>query len=109
MLLSASILRASIDNLPKLCQSENSTNTKKVEILMVKLGSFISWLLIGFGALRVAIGFFVAAYFVDEAAMRIAAQRYLGTSTGDAIDTGLLVLIAGVALGLLVRIAKRRG
>jgi lipid-A-disaccharide synthase-like uncharacterized protein len=74
---------------------------------MIKLGSFISWLLIGFGALRVAIGFFVAAYFIDEAAMTIAAQRYLGTSTGYAIDTGLLVFIAGLALGLLVRIAKR--
>lgn len=36
--------------------------------------------------------------------MRIAAQRYLGSSTGDAIDTGLLVFIAGVALGLLVKL-----
>ena len=74
---------------------------------MIKLGSIISWLLIGFGALRAAIGLFVASYFVDEAAMTIAAQRYLGTSTGDAIDTGFLLFFAGLALGLLVRIAKR--
>ena len=74
---------------------------------MVKLGSVISWLLIGFGALRAAMGYFVAVYFVDDGDMIIASKRYLRTSPADAQDQGLLVLLAGVVLGLLVKIAKR--
>jgi hypothetical protein len=75
---------------------------------MVRFGSIIAWLLIGLGALRAAIGYFVAIYFVDDGDMVLAAKRYLGTSSpADAQDSGFLVLIAGVVLGLLVKIAKR--
>ena len=74
---------------------------------MVRFGSIIAWLLIGLGALRAAMGLFVAIYFVDDGDMVLAARRYLGTSPADAQDSGFLVLIAGVVLGLLVKIAKR--
>lgn len=74
---------------------------------MVRFGSIIAWLLIGLGALRAAMGYFVAIYFVDDGDMVLAARRYLGTSPADAQDSGFLVLIAGVVLGLLVKIAKR--
>ena len=74
---------------------------------MVRFGSIIAWLLIGLGVLRAAMGYFVAIYFVDDGDMVLAARRYLGTSPADAQDSGFLVLIAGVVLGLLVKIAKR--
>ena len=74
---------------------------------MVRFASIIAWLLIGLGALRAAMGYFVAIYFVDDGDMVLAARRYLGTSPADAQDSGFLVLIAGVVLGLLVKIAKR--
>ena len=75
---------------------------------MLKLGSIVAWLLISLGALRAAMGYFVAIYYADYGDMVIAAKRYLGTSSpADAQDSGFLVLIAGVVLGLLVKIAKR--
>ena len=74
---------------------------------MVRFGSIVAWLLIGLGVLRAAMGYFVAIYFVDDGDMVLAARRYLGTSPADAQDSGFLVLIAGVVLGLLVKIAKR--
>ena len=74
---------------------------------MIRLGSIIAWFLIGIGAFRAATGFFVAIYFVNDTDMILAAKRYLGSSPADAQDHGMLVLIAGVVLGLLVKIAKR--
>ena len=74
---------------------------------MVRFGSIIAWLLIGLGALRAAMGYFVAIYFVDDGDMVLAAKRYLGTSPADAQERGELMIIAGVVLGLLVKIAKR--
>ena len=74
---------------------------------MVRFGSIIAWLLIGLGALRAAMGYFVAIYYVDDGNMVLAAQRYLGTSPADAQERGELMIIAGVVLGLLVKIAKR--
>ena len=74
---------------------------------MIILGSLIAWVLISIGALRVAMGFYVAFSFIDNANVA-ASARYLGTTnSGEAINEGMVMFIAGVVIGLLVKIAKK--
>ncbi|KUJ79952.1 hypothetical protein [Ruegeria profundi] len=76
--------------------------------LMVKLGSFIAWALIALGGLRTAMGFYVAFAFTAEQ-NTAAAKRYLArASSGEAINDGMIMLVVGVALGLLTKIAKNK-
>ena len=77
--------------------------------MFLKLGRFISWALIILGSARAFVGFYVAYFFEDPAAYEWATARYLGSSTsGEAIDRGLIMIALGVFFGLLVRIAKKR-
>lgn len=73
---------------------------------MLFLGRIAAWLLLIFGALRVGVGFFVAG--IENAEDRaVAAARYLGSTTsGEAIDQGLMVALCGIVLGVLVRIGQ---
>jgi hypothetical protein len=73
---------------------------------MIVLGSIVSWLAVVLGAMRMAMGYFIASQ--NEAETRVAmAARYLGSKTsGEAIDQGLFVFIFGVTLGVLVQIAR---
>ncbi len=54
-------------------------------------------------------GFFVALGF-DGDNYIAASKRYLGrASSGEAIDQGFMWLVAGVVIGLIVKIAKNHG
>jgi hypothetical protein len=79
-----------------------------VAVFFVIAGRIIAWAMMGLGVLRVVMGFIVASTFEDAAAFEAASRRYLGGSTsGEAIDKGLLYIATGIAFGLLVRIATR--
>jgi len=76
---------------------------------MVFLGRLIAWGLVIVGAVRIGAGFWVATAFPDPADYAAATARYLGSGTsGEWIDSGLYMIAAGVAFGLLTRIASRR-
>ncbi|SMX43638.1 hypothetical protein [Actibacterium lipolyticum] len=78
-------------------------------MIFVWLGRLLAWALIVFGTARVIIGFYVARNFVEPAAYNAATARYLGSSTsGEAIDKGLMYIAIGIAFGLLARIATQR-
>ncbi len=75
---------------------------------MVLLGKLTAWALIIGGLLRAAMGFFIARYFVEREAYEAATARYLGSTTsGEAIDQGLIAIAIGVAFGLLAHIASK--
>ena len=76
---------------------------------MILLGRVISWLLVIVGSNKF-FGGLILAYHVDDQEQRnFLALRYFNESTsGAAIDSGLPILIAGVVIGLIARIAKRR-
>lgn len=74
---------------------------------MIKIGAILYKLILFFGIIRVGLGAFVASY--DDAAERaFLAARYLSNnSSGAAIDQGLVLIVLGIAMGLLVKIAKK--
>lgn len=75
--------------------------------MLVKLGSVIWQLLFAVGAIRLAFGLYVTFALDDEGERAAAAARYLGSlSAGESIDRGCMLIVAGVAVGLLVKIAK---
>lgn len=72
----------------------------------VWLGRIAAWGLVIFGALRVAMGLWVATAFEDQATFEAATARYIGSgTTGDAIDRGVMMIGAGILFGLLAKIA----
>ena len=73
-------------------------------MFFIRLGSFVAWALVVLGSIRVLFGLLIA--FGTSAADKAVAERnILGSSTsGEAIDQGLIALVAGVVIGLLVRI-----
>ena len=72
------------------------------------IGTWVSRIALALGAIRLSLGFFVAFVFDTHESMIAASKRYLGTSTsGEAIDQGIKVLIVGLVIGLLVKIAKK--
>ncbi|CUH41572.1 hypothetical protein RUM4293_00446 [Ruegeria atlantica] len=76
---------------------------------MIRLGSIIAWIAVILGSIRMGMGWYVASQFPGTEENLAASKRYLATAnSGDAIDQGTIILIAGVVIGLLVRIAKRR-
>lgn len=76
-------------------------------MFFIKIGSFIAKVLVGLGALRIAMGFFVAITFDTHESMVAASKRYLvTTNSGEAINQGMWMLAAGVVFGLLAKIAK---
>ena len=75
-------------------------------LFFVRVGSIIAWFLFASGTLRVLLGLFFAfgENVTDNA---FAARRYLAAaSTGEAIDEGSIAILAGVIIGLLVKIAS---
>ncbi|OOG73862.1 hypothetical protein B0E45_06105 [Sinorhizobium sp. A49] len=75
-------------------------------MFFIRIGNVVAWVALIFGALRVAIGVFVASADDPETRARMAA-RYLGSSTsGEAIDQGILVMVFAIAFGILVKIAR---
>ena len=77
--------------------------------MFLRLGTIIAWLALIFGALRLGAGLYVASN--DDAEVRsVLAERYLGsTSSGEAIDQGLMVIVFSIALGILVKIGRSVG
>ena len=74
---------------------------------MIWAGTWIYRIILILGVLRLSLGFYVALAFETHEGMIAASKRYLGTSTsGEAIDQGIYMIIAGVVIGLLTRIAK---
>jgi uncharacterized membrane protein len=72
----------------------------------VKLGQFIAAALIFLGAIRFALGLWVASTFDTQEGMTAASRRYLATNnSGEAIDQALWMIVAGVVVGLLAKIA----
>ena len=75
---------------------------------MVKLGTIVAWLMIVSGTVKTAMGYFVAFNF-DQEQNAAAARRYLAAAnSGEAINEGMIIFVAGVAVGLLAKIAKKR-
>lgn len=75
---------------------------------MIRVGSIIAWLLLAFGTLKIAMGFYVAINFNGEE-NAFYAQRYLAASnSGEAINEGMIVFGVGLVIGLLVKMAKKK-
>lgn len=72
-------------------------------MLFTTLGRIVATLTLLLGIMRVALGF-VVAWSADPAA---AGARYLGSSTsGEAIDRGLMTILVALALGVLTDISR---
>jgi hypothetical protein len=72
-------------------------------MIFTRLGMGAAWLALVFGVMRIGVGPFVASSDNPEAL----APRYLGSSTsGQAIDHGIYVILFAVALGTLVEISR---
>lgn len=75
---------------------------------MIRLGSIIAWLMVIFAGLRIGIGYYIAFTTTTLEEAEALSRRYLATpDTVGAINQGFYVLVAGVVIGLLVRIARR--
>lgn len=78
-------------------------------MFFVKFGYVIAWGLVLLGFLRSAMGLIVALSDADSVSRAAASSHILGTATsGAAIDQGMMSIAAGVAFGLLSRIADNR-
>jgi len=76
-------------------------------MLFLKLGKIIAWLLLAFGTIKLAMGLYVALNF-DSIELVQATKRYIGSgTTGEAIDQGIMLIVAGVFFGLIVKIASK--
>lgn len=70
-------------------------------MIFTKAGREIAWLAVAFGGLRIALGFGLAGGNAE------AARLYLGSATtGEAIDQGLMLVVFGIALGILTEISR---
>jgi len=78
-------------------------------MFFIRAGTVLAWVLFGFGTFRVAFALLIAFQFETQESMIAASKRYLNTeNTGEAIDKGLPLIAAGIVVGLLVEIAKKR-
>lgn len=76
-------------------------------MIFVRLGTAIAWALLLLGALRLALGLFVAVGTADMEMNARASARYLGSATsGEAINEALFYIALGVTMGLLTEISK---
>ncbi|MEO0636732.1 MAG: hypothetical protein AAFY73_08805 [Pseudomonadota bacterium] len=77
-------------------------------MFFVRVGSVVAWLMTIFGFVRLCTAIYIAMTLEGDA-MIAASRRYLSTSDlGSAIDGSAYTVFAGIALGLLVQIAKNR-
>lgn len=73
-------------------------------MIFIRLAQVVAWLGLFLGAARIALGFVVASSPEMQA-------RYLGSATsGEAIDQGILWVVAAIAIGVLseIGVAVRR-
>lgn len=71
-------------------------------VFFTMLGRIVAWLLLVFGCLRVALAVAVVSTTGESTY-----ERYLGSSTtGEAIDGGLLYIVLGIALGVIAEISR---
>lgn len=76
-------------------------------MFFTKLGTIVAWMAFVLGVFRVATGFVVASN-LDTAGFD--AARYIGSSTsGRAIDQGLMMIAFAIGLGILAEISRRVG
>mgnify|MGYP000722363704 CR=1 FL=1 len=77
-------------------------------MFFIKAGSVIAWLAVVFGGIRLALGLFVAIQFSGEE-NAFFARRYLAApNSGESINEAAMMFLAGILIGLLVQIAKKR-
>ncbi len=79
-------------------------------MIFIWLGRFAAWALVLLGGLGLGIGL-VGLYTMPDAAARAAwAANYLGAdSFGEELDQRIMMIGAGIVLGLLAEIAHRIG
>ena len=76
-------------------------------MFFTRIGTLFAYIGFGVGILRVASGFLIAQGTFGTESNIAAAKRYFGTSTtGEAIDGGLIVIALSVALGILCEISR---
>jgi hypothetical protein len=76
-------------------------------MFFTRAGQIIAWLLFIMGVLRCGLGFVGAFSTTTAAEMQFFAQRYLAAeTTGEAINDGMMKIVAAVCLGILVEISR---
>ncbi len=76
-------------------------------MFFLKTANIMAWILVVVGSIRTLTALAFATIVLDHEKMIAFSKRYLGASTsGEAIESGLLIFAAGIVLGLLVIIAK---
>lgn len=78
-------------------------------MFFTRTGNILAHLIFWFGAFKFGVGFLVAFGAEDMETSRFLADRWLSAeTTGEAIDEGALLILLGVALGVLCEIGSRR-
>lgn len=85
----------------------NNITTDATGDIMLRLGSIVAWAAVIVGAFRAFTGFSVASIDDPESRTFWAARYFGSTSSGEAIDQGIVAVVFGVVLGVLVRIGRR--
>ncbi|MGQ4274968.1 hypothetical protein [Terrihabitans sp. B22-R8] len=71
-------------------------------MFFTSIGRVLAYILFALGAMRTGMGLYVA---INGTAADV--QRYIGSgTTGEAIDQGLMYLMAGVVLGVITEISR---
>lgn len=75
-------------------------------MFFTRIGKVIAHFVFWLGLLRVALGYLVAFGTADMESNGAAARRYLAaTSSGEAINEGMIYILLAVALGVLCEIS----
>tara|TARA_R110002126_G_scaffold165178_1_gene313023 strand:- start:825 stop:1064 length:240 start_codon:yes stop_codon:yes gene_type:complete len=75
-------------------------------MFFVRVGSVVAWLATIGGALKFAIGFFIASS-LDRETMIAASKHYFNAAnSGEIINESIPVFLFGIVIGILVHIAK---
>ncbi len=77
-------------------------------MFFIRSGAIVAWIAALFGLIKLCTGLFVALTTETNVQMALLSKRYFNAAnSGEIIDGGLKFLF-GVALGLLVEIAKNK-
>lgn len=78
-------------------------------MFFTRIGKIVAHLLLWLGVFRVGMGFVIAYGTPDMESNRLAARNYLAAATtGEAINEGMISILAAIALGVLCEISARR-
>ncbi len=78
-------------------------------MFFTRIGIVFAHIAFWLGLFRVGMGFFVAFGTTDMESNRAAARAFLGaTTTGEAINEGVIGIVLAVALGVLCEISSKR-